>query len=170
MKQQSRRIAVCSMMAAFSVVVMLLGAVLSLGMYLCPMLVGLCLMLIGREYGFRYHLLLWVVISILCFMLVPNPEENLMFAGFFGWYPAAYPMLECLPKCLRMPAKLVLFNIVVIALEVLIVFVLVPEVLESAMLVLLLLLGNLMFVMYDRLIPKFPALAGKYLKINFFHS
>jgi len=170
MKQQSRRIAVCSMMAAFSVVVMLLGAVLSLGMYVCPMLVGLCLMLIGREYGVRYHLMLWVVVSILCFMLVPNPEENMIFAGLFGWYPAARPTLERLPKRLRKAVKLLLFNLVVIALEALLLFIIAPEILDAAMVLLLLLMGNVVFIMYDNIIPKFPDLAGKYLKRSFFHS
>ena len=152
------------MMAACSVVVMLLGAVLSLGMYLCPMLVGLSLMLIGREYGIRYQVMLWIVISVLCIILVPNPEENLMFAGLFGWYPALRPILERVPKSLRMLIKLLVFNITVIALEALIIFVLVPEILDSAMLFLLLLMGNVMFVMYDRVIPKFPDLADRFIK------
>ena len=164
MKQQAKRVAVCSMMAACSVVVMLLGAVLSLGMYLCPMLVGLSLMLIGREYGIRYQLMLWIVISVLCIILVPNPEENLMFAGLFGWYPALRPILERVPKSLRMLIKLLVFNTTVIALEALIIYVLVPEMLDSAMLFLLLLMGNVMFVMYDRVIPKFPDLADRFIK------
>ena len=87
MKFQSKKMAVCSMTAAVGVVILLLGGVLGLGMYVCPLLVGLCLMPIGRLYGVKYQLMLWIVISLLSLLLVPNPEENLTFAGIFGWYP-----------------------------------------------------------------------------------
>lgn len=164
MKLQARRMAVCSMMAALGVVLLLLGAVLSLGMYACPMIVGLCLIPVGETYGKKYQLLLWLVISFLSMLLVPNPEENLMFFGLFGWYPILWPGLQRLPKGLRMPIKLLLFNGVVIALEALVLLVLAPEAMETAMLFLLLLLGNVTFVLYDRVIPKFGLIAGKYLK------
>lgn len=143
------------MTAAVGVVVLLLGGVLGLGMYACPLLVGLCLMPIGRIYGVKYQLMLWIVVSLLSFILVPNPEENLMFFGLFGWYPALYPKLQRLPKLLRWIVKLMLFNGIVIALEALVMLVLVPEVMGESMLLLLLLMGNVVFVMYDRIIPRF---------------
>lgn len=158
MRDQSRRMAVCSVAAALGVVVLLLGAVLELGIYVCPMVVGLCLIPIGRRFGVKYQLLLWIVISFLSFLLVPNPEENLVFAGLFGWYPALQPRMQKLPKILRALLKLLLFNAVVIALETLVLYVLVPEAIDSAMLVLLLLLGNVMFVMYDRVIGRFDVI------------
>ena len=158
MRDQSRRMAVCSVAAALGVVVLLLGAVLELGIYVCPMVVGLCLIPIGRRFGVKYQLLLWIVISFLSFLLVPNPEENLVFAGLFGWYPALQPRMQKLPKILRTFLKLLLFNAVVVALEALVLYVLVPEAVDSAMLVLLLLLGNVMFVMYDRVIGRFDVI------------
>lgn len=158
MREQSRRMAVCSVAAALGVVVLLLGAVLELGIYVCPMVVGLCLIPIGRRFGVKYQLLLWIVISFLSFLLVPNPEENLVFAGLFGWYPALQPRMQKLPKILRALLKLLLFNAVVVALEALVLYVLVPEAIDSAMLVLLLLLGNVMFVMYDRVIGRFDVI------------
>ena len=169
MREQSRRMAVCSMTAALGVVVLLLGAVLELGMYVCPMVVGLCLIPIGRKYGLRYQLMLWVVISILSFLLVPNPEENLVFAGLFGWYPVLQPRMQKLPKLLRTLLKLLLFNVVVIALEALVLYVLVPEAIDSAMLILLLLLGNVMFVMYDRVVERFDVIEAN-LKQRFSHK
>ena len=158
MREQSRRMAVCSVAAALGVVALLLGAVLELGIYVCPMVVGLCLIPIGRRFGVKYQLLLWVVISLLSLLIVPNPEENLVFAGLFGWYPALQPRMQKLPKILRALLKLLLFNAVVVALEALVLYVLVPEAIDSAMLVLLLLLGNVMFVMYDRVIGRFDVI------------
>lgn len=155
------------MMAALGVVIMLLGAVLGLGMYVCPMIVGLCLIPIGQDYGTKYQIMLWIVISILSFILVPNPEENLMFAGLFGWYPALWPKLQKLPKLPRFLLKLLLFNVIVIVLESLIMLVLVPEVMETGMMFLLLVLGNVTFLLYDKVIPRFDAIAKKYLKKAF---
>lgn len=169
MREQSRRMAVCSMTAALGVVVLLLGAVLELGMYVCPMVVGLCLIPIGRRFGVKYQLLLWVVISLLSLLIVPNPEENLVFAGLFGWYPALQPRMQKLPKLLRTLLKLLLFNVVVIALEALVLYVLVPEAIDSAMLILLLLLGNVMFVMYDRVVERFDVIEAN-LKQRFSHK
>lgn len=167
MKTLSKRISVCSMMAAVGVVVMLLGAVLGLGMYVCPVIVGLCLIPIGRDYGTKYQIMLWIVISILSFILVPNPEENLMFAGLFGWYPALWPKLQKLPKLLRLLVKLLLFNVIVIAIEALVMLVLVPEIMGTAMLLVLLVLGNIVFLLYDKLIPRFDIIARRYLKKAF---
>ena len=169
MREQSRRMAVCSVTAALGVVVLLLGAVLELGMYVCPMVVGLCLIPIGRRFGVKYQLLLWIVISLLSFFLVPNPEENLVFAGLFGWYPVLQPRMQKLPKLLRTFLKFLLFNAVVVALEALVLYVLVPEAIDSAMLLLLLLLGNVMFVMYDRVVERFDVIEAK-LKQRYSHK
>ena len=162
MRKHAKIMATCSMATAVGVVVMLLGGILELGMYVCPMVIGLCLIPIGRQYGVKYQLLIWIAISLLSFLLVPNPEENLVFAGLFGWYPALQPRLQKLPKLLRVPVKLVLFNGITIALESLLIYVLVPEAMDSSMMLLLLLLGNVMFVMYDRIIDRFDLLEAKF--------
>ena len=164
MKQQSRRMAVCGMTAALGVVLMVLGAILELGMYVCPMFVGLCLIPIGKEWGIKYHLMLWAAIGLLCLMLVSNLEQNLMFIGFFGWYPALRPRLQHLPSLPRLIVKLLLFNCIVIAIEALIMLVLVPEVMGAVFTLILLALGNVTFLLYDFAIPRFEWLAKKHLK------
>ncbi|MGN1003722.1 MAG: hypothetical protein ACI4O5_02715 [Oscillospiraceae bacterium] len=164
MKKKSKQIAVCGVTAALGVVIMMLGAVLGIGMYLAPMLVGVCLIPIGREWGAKYQILLWIVISLLSLILVSEPEENLMFLGLFGWYPILRPTLQKLPPVLRVVVKLLIFNVVVIALELLLLLVLVPEGMGTALTVLLLVLGNVTFLVYDFAIPRFEMLAAKYLK------
>lgn len=164
MKKNSKRIAVCGVTAALGVVIMLLGAVLGIGMYLAPMLVGACLIPIGREWGAKYQILLWAAISLLCLMLVSDLEENLMFLGLFGWYPILRPTLQKLSPVLRVVVKLLIFNVVVIALELLLLLVLAPESMGAAWTALLLILGNVTFLIYDFVIPKFELLAAKYLK------
>lgn len=153
------------MMAALCVVLMLLGAVLELGMYACPLLAGLCFLPVGQKYGRKYHITLYVASSILCFLTVPNMEENLMLAGLFGWYPIVRPSLQKLPKILGWICKLAIFNLAVIAIEWLVMTVLVPEVVGDVLLWVLLILGNLTFLAYDLMIPKMELLLSRIIKL-----
>ena len=164
--EQTKRLTICAMMAAVSVVLMLLGAVLQLGTYAAPLLTGMVLIPVGNRFGRRYQVMLWFVISALCFMLVPSAEQNLMFAGLFGWYPIAYPTLQKLPRLMRLPVKLLLFNGVVIAMEALLLWVIAPEAMELGMVLLLLALGNVTFLLYDYLIPKTELILRRILKLK----
>ena len=159
----AKTIAVCSMMAALSVVIMILGGVLGLGMYASPMIAGFCIMYIGREHGAKYQWLVWAAVSLLSFILVPNAEENLMYLCFFGLYPILWPGFEKLSPKLRWVCKLLYFNLMIIAVEALVMLVLVPETMGAVMLITLLLMGNVIFLCYDFLIPRADVLFRKYL-------
>ena len=165
MKTATKRMAACAMMAALCVVLMVLGAVLELGMYACPLLAGLCFIPIGQKYGRKYHLILFVATALLSFFLVPNIEENLIFAGLFGWYPILRPVLQKLPGVLRWLVKLAVFNGVVVAIEWLVMTVLAPEAMADIMLWVLLALGNVTFIAYDFLIPRLDTLMGRIVKL-----
>ena len=164
--EQTKRLTICAMMAAVSVVLMLLGAVLQLGTYAAPLLTGMVLIPIGNRYGRKYQVMLWLVISVLCFMLIPAAEQNMMFAGLFGWYPIAYPTLQKLPRLLRLLVKLLLFNGVVIAMEALLIWVIAPEAMELGMVLLLLALVNVTFLLYDYLIPKTELILRRLMKLK----
>lgn len=135
--------------AAVCVVLLLLGGILELGMYAAPMLAGLCAMPVGKRWGGKYQCMVWLVVSALSFLLVPQIEENLLFAAFFGWYPIARPRLEKLPGPLRWVCKLLIFNGAIVAVEALVMCLLIPEAVESVLALALLALANVTFVMYD---------------------
>lgn len=160
--RQSKIIASCGMAAALSVVIMIIGGILGLGMYASPMIAGFCLIPIGQKYGPRYQWTLWAAVSLLCFILVSNVEENLMYFAFFGLYPLLYPLFEKLPRGIRRFCKLLYFNVVVIAIELLVMLVLVPESMGTVLAVVLLLMGNVIFLCYDFLIPRFDLVMQKY--------
>ena len=164
MNDMPRKIAVGGMLAALGVVLMVLGSFLGLGMYLSPMLAGLCLLPAGRRWGSRWQLLLWAAVSLLCLMLVPDIEENLMFIGLLGWYPALRIRLQVLPGVPRLLVKLVLFNGIILALEALITTYLVPEVFSPVLALSLLILGNVTFLLYDFAIPISEAVLERYLQ------
>ena len=165
--KQSKRIAACGMMAALSVVIMLLGGVLGIGMYASPMLAGFCLLPIGKKYGAKNQWLVWAAVSLLCFMLIPEPEQNLMYLALFGLYPILYPYFVRLPGAWKWISKLLYFHAAAISVELLVMLVLVPEVMSAAMIVILLILGNAVFWMYDFLIPRSDLLFQRFLGRRF---
>ena len=86
-----------------------------------------------------------------------------MYLTLFGLYPILYPSFAKLPRRLIWPCKLLYFNFVVVAVEALVMLLLVPEIMTPAMALIMLALGNAIFVMYDRLIPRAHLLFRKYL-------
>lgn len=156
--KHSQVIASCGMTAALSVVLMLLGSALGLGLYISPMLAGLCLMPIGDKFGMKYRWTLWAAVSIVCFLLVPSAEQNLMYLTLFGLYPNLLPCFSRLPKPLQWPCKLLYFNLVVVAVEALIILVLAPEAMSTALALLMLVMGNAIFIMYDFILPRWERL------------
>ena len=160
-------IAVCGILAALSVVILLLGALLGIGIYLAPMIAGGSLLLVRRAYGVKYHVILWLAVSILSLILVPSLEQNLMYLCLFGCYPIFYPYLQKLGKGIRLVMKLFYFNAVFLAVELLLMLVLAPEAIDSVFFVIFLLLGNAVFLCYDLALPRFGVLLnrrlGKYL-------
>lgn len=165
MKHTARRMATCAMMIALCVVLMVLGAVLELGMYAAPMFAGLCLIPIGQKYGRNYQLTVWIATSLLSLILVPNIEQNLMYIGIFGWYPIVRPVLQTLPKWLRPVVKLLIFNVAIIVIEALVLYLFVPEALASWMIALLMILANITFLAYDFLIPRTEMIMKRITKL-----
>ena len=158
--RKSRTMATCAMVSALCVVLMILGGILELGMYAAPMFAGLCLIPVGKLFGKKYQIMVWITVSALCFLLVPHAEQNLIFAAFFGWYPIVRSRLEKLPRGISFLCKLLVFNGSIIAIEALVMLVLVPEILGGGFLAVLLILANITFVLYDFVIPKMEIILG----------
>lgn len=152
--KQSKLMATCGMTVALSVVIMLIGGILELGTFASPMVAGLLLMPVARQFGRKYQVCVWIAVSVLSFLLVPNVEADLMYLTLLGLYPVLYPNFQRLQGALRWICKLAFFNVVVIAVEALVVMLLIPEVLTGWMIALLLVLGNICFLLYDLILPR----------------
>ena len=64
-KTESQKIALCGMLVALSVVLLLVGCALQIGTYAAPMLAAFLSIPVLEEYGPRYALSLYVCVSIL---------------------------------------------------------------------------------------------------------
>ncbi|MBE6039125.1 MAG: hypothetical protein E7218_08035 [Anaerofustis stercorihominis] len=150
----AKRMAYSSMSVALCVLLMFLGAVLELGVYAAPMLCGVIIACVGERYAKGTSLSVFAATAILCLILVPNIEENMMFAGILGWYPIFKPKFDAVPKYVRIIVKLLLFNTVTILIQAFLINVLMPEVLTTTMIISLLVLANITFILYDYCLPR----------------
>ena len=142
------------MVAALCAAIMLLGQVIGVGMYVSPMLCGMVLLPVGSMYGKKTQILTFLAVTLLSFMIVSDIEQNLMFACIFGWYPAIYDVLQKKKNPWRIFCKFAIFNAVVVPLQLLLCYILVPQDYGTWMMILLIALFNATFFCYDKLIPR----------------
>ena len=151
--KQTRKIALGGISAALALVVMLVGGLLGVGTYAAPCLAAVILMPAGTLVGKRLHIALWLAVSVLSLLLVPDVEAALLFFCPIGCWPILRPLALRLPVWLRLPAKLSFFLLTTLTMEYLLTLLIVPEGLPVWMNVLLLVLGCAAFFLYDRLLP-----------------
>ena len=162
--QTAKQLALGGVLAALAVVLLLLGGVIPIGTYIAPMLASLPLIVLLAELPKGLCLGWYAVVAILGVMLCPDKETAFVFV-FLGWYPVAKPALDRLPRLPRIAAKLLIFNLAVAALYALLILVfrleaLVQEAKETGLVLLLVLLvlGNVTFLLYDILLNRLTVL------------
>ena len=152
-KTESQKIALCGMLGALSVVLLLIGSALQIGTYAAPMLAAFLLIPILEDYGARYALTLYATVSILAVLFVPETELAFFYVFVMGYYPVLRVRLN---KILRWVLKFVVFNAATVLVYLLLFALLGPAVLDelladgTGMLAALLAAGNLSFWLCDR--------------------
>lgn len=169
---QAKRIALCGLLAALSIVVLFLGGLLPLATFLAPAVAGLLLAPLALEFGLRYGLTVWAGVGLLALFLVPDKELAMIFCFFLGYYPMLKPRIEQLrQKRLQQLVKLLLFNGAVFSMYGLLLFLF--PVGEAAaelkgasylFLCLLVLLANLTFFLYDLAVFRLRQIYGLRLR------
>lgn len=164
---QSRRMALCGMMAALSVVVLCLGGMVPIATYACPLLAMLCLVCPVCEYGTGTALLVYAAAAALGLLLGPDKELALFYL-FLGWYPCVRSKLDGIPGAARWLVKCALFTGAVALMYVLILFLFRLEAVaaefseySAAVLAGMLALGNVTFLLFDLILARFSRLYRK---------
>ena len=160
---KAKPIALGGVLAALSAAVLLLGGFLPVGTYVAPMLAALPLVVLLRELSASLCVGWYAVTALLSVLLCPDKETAFVFV-FLGWYPILRPRLEKLPLPLRLGLKLLIFNLAIVSLYGLLIFVfqldaLVQEARQTGrvLLIVMLLLGNLCFLLFDALLKRLDA-------------
>lgn len=163
-RQQSRRAALCGLLAALSVVILSLGSFVPLATFACPMLAMACLLPVVDFYGGGTALPVYAAASVLAVLLCTD-KELACFYVFLGWYPALRPRLAGLNKVLQTAVKCALFTAAMAAMYALLLFLFQMEAVaaefaeySAPMLIGLLALGNITFLLFDRALETLTAL------------
>ena len=148
-------IALCGIVSALCIVCMFLTGLIPFATYALPALAGVLLIAVVMEKGKRWAALVYVVVSLLSFILAPDLEAKLMFVCFFGYYPILKALFEGMHRprfafCL----KLAVFNVAVIAVYFILRALggLSPdefEIFGKSLPLIFLIAGNLIFLLYD---------------------
>lgn len=156
-RSYSGKIALCGMLGALSVAVMLLGAVIPLAMFIAPAVASLLVMVVCTECGRRLAWTEYAAVSLLAVLFVPDKEVAMVFL-FLGYYPLVKPRFDRLRfRALHTAAILVYFNASVLAMYALLYGLFFPGQLASelagaglTLAAATLLVGNIAFLLFDR--------------------
>ena len=114
-KRNGGKIAFCGIATALSLVILLLTIIPVTEISLAA-LAGIVSIPVVIEFGRKYGLAVYTVVSILALVLIPTIEGKALYIAFFGYYPILKSALECrrLPRVAEWSVKLAVFNAAVI--------------------------------------------------------
>lgn len=169
---RSKRIALCGLLVALAVVMLLLGGVLLIATFAAPMLAMIVLLPIQEEYGSRFALTAYAATSILALLLVADRELAMIYV-FFGWYPVLRPHLARLPGKLFPPlCKAAIYSAATLTLYGLLLRLmgLTSDLLEATWIMnfIMFLVGGAVFFLTDKVLARMTVLWHRKLRRRFF--
>lgn len=162
MRSATKKIALCGVLASLSLICLIAGGFLPFATYVLPCFAGVLLIPVAAEYGTAAELEAFAAVGLLGLFLVPDKEEALSFVFFLGYYPAVKPILDKIRSSpLRWVCKYALFNGAFLCMYLLLLFVFPLADLSAefagytkTFLVILILLANVTFAVYDLALNK----------------
>lgn len=158
--KSTSKVALGGMLTALTVTVMMTTGILPFMTYALPAVAGFMVAVAVLELNDKWAWMIFASVSLICLFLVPDKEAAVIYVFFFGWYPIIKRRLESkLPRFWEVPIKLIIFNAAMIAAYSVIINVFGIPLDESGELgqyaaVILLALGNVVFVCYDIALSK----------------
>lgn len=164
MRKKSYSMALGGVTAALAVTVMCLGTMIPFATYICPVICALILQTIFRLCGKQTAWVWFFAVATLSVLFAPDKEAALVFL-FLGYYPICKPVLDA--SRFGWFWKLLLFNGASLAVYGALIWILGVEDLADSfreagliMSFITLLLGNLTFILLDRLLSRTVRLLG----------
>lgn len=159
MKNSAKHMALGGIFAALAVIIMNMGGLIPVATYVCPMLCMLLLTIVLQACGSRLAWGWYGAVAVLSLLMGPDKEAAAVFL-FLGYYPILKPKMDKLP--VKWLWKGLLFNCTILVLYWLLLNLfgmdqIAAEFAElgNAMLILMLLMGNLIFFLLDRVLSRF---------------
>ena len=174
MKNKTKNTAVCGLMTALSVVLMLITTIVPVFMYVLPIVTGLLVVFVEDVTSKKWAFGVYASTSFLALLLLTDKEAALTYTLFFGYYPIIKDIIDRLPKWVAWLLKLFIFNLAVLGIGAISFYlfgVAGDEYNEFGKYTIpvLMLMANLVFVLYDLCLTKnralLTSLANKFKKI-----
>ena len=106
---KSKKIALCAMLCAVAIVIMMLASLIGIGIYAGPLLASIAFVPITKEYGSKSALLAYLAVALISILIMPDRELAFFFVCF-GWYQPVLPILNKIKsKLIRIIAKLCIY-------------------------------------------------------------
>ena len=153
--KNSMRVAFCGVISALSTVLFLLTGVVPVATIALPAIAGCLLIPVVVEVGLPWAFGVYGVCCVLGLLFATDREALLIYLLFFGYYPALFAVVGRIrSRVLRYGVKLLVFNVAVVLEVLLSVYALVIpletlSILGPAGPVVLWVLANVVFVVYD---------------------
>lgn len=171
-KGRSFHIALCGILCAICVIMMFFTGVIPIGAYILPAVAGIVIWIIYQEINLKWALLSYSAVALLALLLTPDIESKLLFAAFFGYYPAVRDKLAAIkPKALSLVLRFASFNIPVVIIYFLLLNVMgMSDLLEDFAgfgewaVIIFWALGNFIFICYDICLDQLSYFYDKWLR------
>jgi hypothetical protein len=163
-KLSAQTVALCGVMAAVALAILMLAGVAPTGWIGVTALAGFPVAMCVSAAGYTSGIMCWLVAGLLALLLVPGKQVGLLFLCLFGLYPVLKNRLErAHRRTARVVAKLVYFNLVFFDLYFLAYQLMFQSVADSwsygvPLLPALLVVTNIVFFVYDYAFSKVMAL------------
>lgn len=112
--KKTRKIAIAAILSALSVVILLLGSIITVLDMTAVALASLLIMLAVIEIGGAYPYLIWLVSGVLSLLLLPDKFGAVLYFVFGGIYPIFKAMFERLHCIVAWVLKFSCFNVMLI--------------------------------------------------------
>ena len=174
--KNSVKIATAGVFTALSVILLALGSIVWIFSYTAPLICGLIMIMLIESYGKKTALLVYSAVSVISLIMLTGKEMSLLYAMLCGYYPVLVQYINKIKsRATRIIIKLVIFNVSVLGVELICIYVLgIPfeNMMGTAGIILMIFLANVILFAYDRLIvvlniiyvKKYKKRLEKYLK------
>ncbi len=160
-RSKTAKLALCGVLAALAVALMFLGGTVPFASIACPVLASVVLLPVYAELGYKWGLLWYGAVSVLSLLVAPDKEAAILFV-VLGYYPMLHKLFGHLRlKALKWLGKLLYLNAATVGAYLLMFYVFsIESVVQdfrgigTALLVLMLLLANASFVVYDLVLDR----------------
>jgi hypothetical protein len=110
--RKTKRISLAALCASLGVIFLYLGSILDILDMSAAILASFLVLFCVLELGYGYAGMVYLVISVLALLLLPNKSPAILFAGLFGYVPITKFFFEKKMRKISWIPKLLVFNMI----------------------------------------------------------